>query len=240
MANPCPRQYPSNLHYDFWLGPIARILTARNIFRSPGAILGIRRRHDDRFLLPSHGPFALGAGLAFATQRRSRRPAHDEVEVPVWLIVKFNYPARGTKPPVTLDLVSRGKTPAAAGMLQTKAGLTTEPCLSATKENCNPATANIVCCPRKISPISSPPKPSFRVPSAITTNGFRPAKPAGRRPAISTTLARLPKLVCSVTSHIASGKKIEWDPKIAREKLPGSGAIYSASLSDQAGKSEAC
>jgi predicted dehydrogenase len=102
-GKPTPAPVPSNLHYDLWLGPIAPHpycpqyipIAWRNYWAfGGGTMTDFCCHHMDL----SH--WALD--LRYATSVESEGPPVDDVEVPTWMIVKFNYPARGTKPPVTL------------------------------------------------------------------------------------------------------------------------------------------
>lgn len=103
---------PSHLHYDLWLGPIAPHPYSPNYipinWRSywafgGGTMTDFCCHHMDL----SH--WALD--LRYPLSVEAEGPPVDEVEVPVWLIAKFNYPARGAKPPVTLTWYQGGKRP---------------------------------------------------------------------------------------------------------------------------------
>lgn len=111
-GKPTPAPTPSNLHYDLWLGPIAPHpycpqyipIGWRNYWAfGGGTMTDFCCHHMDL----SH--WALD--LRYATSVEAEGPPVDQVEVPVWLIAKFNYPARGTKPPVQLTWYQGDKRP---------------------------------------------------------------------------------------------------------------------------------
>src|ERR1043166_5384268 len=83
---------------------------------SVAPLVGVWRRGLGRLRLPLHGLAALGAWLAGARGRGSHRrppagpPVHPE-STPPWLIVRYDHPARGDKPPVKLLWYHGGKQP---------------------------------------------------------------------------------------------------------------------------------
>jgi predicted dehydrogenase len=113
-GKPEPAPVPANLHYDLWLGPIdpkghpyspKYIPVAwRNYWAfGGGTMTDFCCHHMDL----SH--WALD--LRYAESVESQGPPVDEIEVPVWMITTFNYPARGNKPPVKLTWYQGGKRP---------------------------------------------------------------------------------------------------------------------------------
>ena len=78
------------------------------------ALVGLRRRHAQRHGLPLHGPAVLGARTC-ATRRSVEAegpPASPEMAAP-WLIVHYEFPARGKMPAVKLNWYDGGKRPKA-------------------------------------------------------------------------------------------------------------------------------
>ncbi|MEO7297213.1 MAG: Gfo/Idh/MocA family oxidoreductase [Verrucomicrobiota bacterium] len=111
-GKPKPAPVPANLHYDLWLGPIEPVpyspnyipVAWRNYWAfGGGTMTDFCCHHMDL----SH--WALD--LRHAESVEAEGPPVDEIEVPVWLIVTFKYPARGSKPPVKLVWYQGGKRP---------------------------------------------------------------------------------------------------------------------------------
>ncbi|HMC26869.1 MAG TPA: Gfo/Idh/MocA family oxidoreductase [Verrucomicrobiae bacterium] len=103
---------PSNLHYDLWLGPVEERPYSpeylpfqwRNWWAfGGGALADFGCHHMD---LP-HWALDLRAPLTVEAEG----PALDAECPPVWLIVRYEYPARGEKPPVKLTWYHGGKRP---------------------------------------------------------------------------------------------------------------------------------
>ena len=116
-------------------------------------------------------------------------PPHPETAAD-WLIVHYEFPARGELPPVKLTWYDGGKRPRAVRRGQAAASGATACCSSATRGCCWPTTASASCCRRRSSTASCRRSRPFPTRSAITRNGSRRARPAARRPATSTTAAR--------------------------------------------------
>ena len=103
---------PSNLHYDLWLGPAEERPYSpeyipfhwRNWWAfGGGALADFGCHHMD---LP-HWALDLRAPLTVEAEG----PPTDVECPPVWLIVRYQYPARGSKPPVKLTWYHGGKRP---------------------------------------------------------------------------------------------------------------------------------
>src|SRR5438874_2362454 len=103
---------PSNLHYDLWLGPVEERPYSpeylpfqwRNWWAfGGGALADFGCHHMD---LP-HWALDLRTPLTVEAEG----PALDAECPPVWLIVRYEYPARGEKPPVKLTWYHGGKRP---------------------------------------------------------------------------------------------------------------------------------
>lgn len=103
---------PSNLHYDLWLGPVEERPYSpeylpfqwRNWWAfGGGALADFGCHHMD---LP-HWALDLRTPLTVEAEG----PALDPECPPVWLIVRYEYPARGEKPPVKLTWYHGGKRP---------------------------------------------------------------------------------------------------------------------------------
>ena len=184
----CRRCRPT-LHWDLWLGPAPeRPYNPAYVPATLAQVVGFWRRQHGRHGLPSHGPAVLGPGPAPSDERRGRRPAGRSRTLPAGpdreLRVSGARRAAGgeahlvrRRPHSRQD--SRPSQPVAAAI-----------CSSATRACCGPTTARISCCPRPTSPATSRPSRRSRARSAITPNGSRPARPAARPPATSTTPAR--------------------------------------------------
>lgn len=111
-GKPVSAPVPSHLHYDLWLGPIPEIpyspnyipIAWRNYWAfGGGTMTDFCCHHMDL----SH--WALD--LRYPLTVESEGPPVDPIEVPVWMISTFNYPARGAKPPVKLVWYQGGKRP---------------------------------------------------------------------------------------------------------------------------------
>lgn len=111
-GKPVLAQAPSHLHYDLWLGPIESHpyspnyvpIAWRNYWAfGGGTMTDFCCHHMD---LP-HWALDLRAPLTV----ESEGPPLDDVQVPIWMISTFNYPARGSKPPVKLVWYQGGKRP---------------------------------------------------------------------------------------------------------------------------------
>jgi len=103
---------PPYLHYDLWLGPAEERpyspeylpFVWRNWWAFGGGTLAdLGCHHVDL----SHWALDLRAPLTVEAQGP---PVHPE-STPVWLIVRYEYPARGAKPPVNLTWYHGGKRP---------------------------------------------------------------------------------------------------------------------------------
>ncbi len=103
---------PPNLHYDLWLGPVEERpyspeylpFAWRNWWAfGGGALADFGCHHMD---LP-HWALELRAPLS----AEAEGPPVDPECPPVWLIVRYEYPARGKKPPVKLTWYHGGKRP---------------------------------------------------------------------------------------------------------------------------------
>jgi predicted dehydrogenase len=107
---------PAPLHYDLWLGPVQErpyspeYLPAkwRNWWVFGGGALGDFGCH---YLDLPH--WALGLHTPLTAEILEGPPVHPE-SVPPWFILKYEYPARGSGPPVKLTWYHGGKQPAAA------------------------------------------------------------------------------------------------------------------------------
>jgi predicted dehydrogenase len=105
---------PPNVHYDLWLGPVAErpyspeYLPARwrNWWAFGGGALADFGCH---FMDLPH--WALGLRQPLSAAVLDGPPVHAE-SVPPWLIVRYEYPARGPQPPVKLTWYHGGKQPA--------------------------------------------------------------------------------------------------------------------------------
>lgn len=112
IGKPDPAPVPPQLHYDLWVGPVAHRPYSpkyhpkdwRSFWAFGGGTMSDFCCHHIDL---SH--WALD--LRYPTSVEAEGPPVDEIEVPVWLIAKFTYPARGTKPPVTLHWYQGGKRP---------------------------------------------------------------------------------------------------------------------------------
>jgi predicted dehydrogenase len=105
---------PANLHYDLWLGPVEPRPYSpeyvpfkwRNWWAFGGGSLADFGCH---FMdLPY---WALGLKYPLSAEPVDGPPVHPE-STPPWLIVRYEYPARGEKPPVRLTWYHGGKQPA--------------------------------------------------------------------------------------------------------------------------------
>jgi predicted dehydrogenase len=103
---------PPYLHYDLWLGPAEERpyspeylpFVWRNWWAFGGGTLAdLGCHHVDL----SHWALDLRAPLTVEAQG----PAVHPESTPVWLIVRYEYPARGAKPPVNLTWYHGGKRP---------------------------------------------------------------------------------------------------------------------------------
>lgn len=112
IGKPDPAPVPAHLHYDLWLGPVEERPYSSKYhprdWRSywafgGGTMADFCCHHIDL----SHWALDLRAPLTV----ESEGPPVDEIEVPVWMITTFNYPARGAKPPVKLVWYQGGKRP---------------------------------------------------------------------------------------------------------------------------------
>ncbi|MEO6033834.1 MAG: Gfo/Idh/MocA family oxidoreductase [Verrucomicrobiota bacterium] len=112
IGKPVTAPVPSNLHYDLWLGPLEPVPYSPNYvpFKwrnywafGGGTMTDFCCHHIDL----SHWALDLRHPLTV----ESEGPPVDEVEVPVWMISTFNYPARGSKPPVKLVWYQGAKRP---------------------------------------------------------------------------------------------------------------------------------
>jgi predicted dehydrogenase len=103
---------PANLHYDLWLGPIEERSYSPEylpfVWRNwwafgGGALADFGCHHIDL----SHWALDLRAPLT----AEAEGPPIDRESPPAWLIVRYEYPARGEKPPVKLTWYHGGKRP---------------------------------------------------------------------------------------------------------------------------------
>jgi predicted dehydrogenase len=112
IGKPVPAPVPPHLHYDLWLGPIAPNPYSpkyhpkdwRNYWAFGGGTMSDFCCHHMDL---SHWALDLRAPISVEAEG----PSVDEIEVPTWVIVTFNYPARGSKPPVKLVWYQGGKRP---------------------------------------------------------------------------------------------------------------------------------
>jgi predicted dehydrogenase len=103
---------PPNLHYDLWIGPVEPRPYSpeyvpfhwRNWWAFGGGALADFGCH---FMDLPHWALDLRAPLSVEAEG----PERDEECPPVWLIARYDYPARGTKPPVKLTWYHGGKQP---------------------------------------------------------------------------------------------------------------------------------
>src|SRR2546426_797036 len=104
---------PSHLHYDLWLGPVEfRPYSAEYVpFKwrnwwafGGGALADFGCHYMD---LPY---WALGLGHPLSAEVVDGPPVHPE-STPPWLMVRYEYPARGEQPPVPLTWYHGGKQP---------------------------------------------------------------------------------------------------------------------------------
>lgn len=103
---------PEGLHYDLWTGPVeARPYSPeyvpfkwRNWWHYGGGSLGDFGCH---FMDLPHWALDLRAPVSVETEG----PALDPECPPVWMIARYQYPARGAKPPVKLTWYHGGKQP---------------------------------------------------------------------------------------------------------------------------------
>ena len=104
---------PSNLHYDLWLGPVEYRPYSpeylpfkwRNWWAFGGGALADFGCH---YMDLPH--WALELSRPLTVEPVDGPPVHAE-STPPWLIVRYEYPARGTKPPVRLTWYHGGKQP---------------------------------------------------------------------------------------------------------------------------------
>ena len=105
---------PPNLHYDLWLGPIEYRSYSpeylpfkwRNWWAFGGGALADFGCH---YMDLPH--WALGLSYPLTVEPVDGPPVHPE-STPPWLIVRYEYPARGEKPAVRLTWYHGGKQPA--------------------------------------------------------------------------------------------------------------------------------
>ncbi len=110
-ANP---PVPPNLHYDLWLGPVPERpynpeylpFHWRNWWAFGGGSLADFGCH---YMDLPH--WALDLRYPRSAEPVDGPPVHPE-STPPWLVVRYEYPARGEKPPVTLTWYHGGKRPA--------------------------------------------------------------------------------------------------------------------------------
>jgi predicted dehydrogenase len=106
---------PAQLHYDLWLGPVQERpyspeylpVLWRNWWAFGGGALGDFGCH---YLDLPH--WALGLQTPLTAEILEGPPVHPE-SVPPWLILRYEYPARGSQPPVRLTWYHGGKRPPA-------------------------------------------------------------------------------------------------------------------------------
>jgi predicted dehydrogenase len=104
---------PANIHYDLWLGPVEYRPYSpeyvpfkwRNWWAFGGGALADFGCH---FMDLPH--WALGLSHPVTVEPVEGPPVHPE-STPPWLIVRYEYPARGEKPPVRLTWYHGGKQP---------------------------------------------------------------------------------------------------------------------------------
>lgn len=107
---------PDGLHYDLWLGPVRERPYSpeylpqkwRNWWAFGGGALGDFGCH---YMDLPH--WALGLRAPLAAEVIEGPPVHAE-SVPPWLIVRYDYPARGAQPAVKLTWYHGGKQPPSA------------------------------------------------------------------------------------------------------------------------------
>ena len=105
---------PPNLHYDLWLGPVEYRTYSpeylpfkwRNWWAFGGGALADFGCH---YMDLPH--WALGLSYPLTVEPVDGPPVHPE-STPPWLIVRYEYPARGEKPAVRLTWYHGGKQPA--------------------------------------------------------------------------------------------------------------------------------
>ncbi len=105
---------PAGLHYDLWLGPVEPRpyspeylpVAWRNWWAFGGGTLADFGCH---YMDLPH--WALGLRAPSSAEVLAGPPVNAE-SVPPWLIVRYQYPARGNQPPVTLTWYHGGKQPA--------------------------------------------------------------------------------------------------------------------------------
>jgi predicted dehydrogenase len=106
---------PAQLHYDLWLGPVPERSYSpaylpgswRNWWAFGGGALADFGCH---YMDLPH--WALELSTPLSAEVTSGPPPHPE-SVPPWLIVRYQYPGRGTLPPVILTWYHGGKQPGA-------------------------------------------------------------------------------------------------------------------------------
>ncbi len=104
---------PARLHYDLWLGPVPERPYSpeylpgswRNWWAFGGGALADFGCH---YMDLPH--WALGLRTVVSAEVLEGPPVHPD-SVPPWLIVRYQYPERGTQPPVTLTWYHGGKQP---------------------------------------------------------------------------------------------------------------------------------
>jgi predicted dehydrogenase len=104
---------PASLHYDLWLGPVPwqpyspeyLPMKWRNWWAFGGGALADFGCH---FMDLPH--WALGLREPLSAEAVDGPPVHPD-STPPWLIVRYEYPARGAEPPVTLTWYHGGKKP---------------------------------------------------------------------------------------------------------------------------------
>lgn len=112
IGKPDAAPVPAELHYDLWLGPLEPVAYSpkyhpakwRNFWKFGGGTMTDFCCH---YMDLAHWALDLRAPLTIETEG----PPVDEIETPVWMIATFEYPARGTKPPVKLVWYHGGKRP---------------------------------------------------------------------------------------------------------------------------------
>ena len=117
---------PATLHWDLWLGPAPErpyhpayhpVQVAR--------LVGFWHRRPGRHGLPHHRRGLLGPrpALAAGASRPRARPSHLHPETaPAWSIVRYEFPARGSRPPVKLTWYDGGKLPPLGPLRRPRAG----------------------------------------------------------------------------------------------------------------------
>lgn len=113
---PAPEKVPADLDYDLWLGPVQSLGYSKewvpfNWRRwwhfGGGTLTDFCCHHMDV------GVWALDLGLP--TRVEAEGPMPDANCVPTWMIVHYDFPARGNQPPVRLHWYSGNKRPNVPG-----------------------------------------------------------------------------------------------------------------------------